>query len=97
MNDFFVEPRSNVRYVHGGWMAARVIKATIMLLFALLAVIAHAALVSAGQFDGQGVAWATQACSHSYNLCHQPFLLGLSAGIISSLYFLQAVFRRTDS
>jgi hypothetical protein len=68
-----------------------------MFIFALLAVISHAALVSAGQFDGQGIVWATQACSHTYNLCHHPFLLGVSAGIISSLYFLQVVFRRTDS
>jgi hypothetical protein len=62
----------------------------------LVILIACAAMVSAGQFQGQGFAWADQICLQTFGVCHQPFLLGLSAGLISSIYFLGILIRRKD-
>ena len=57
----------------------------ILLLFAV------AAIFSAAQFQHQGYAWADQICFSVYNLCNQPFSLGLTTGLISSFYFSHLV------
>jgi ABC-type enterobactin transport system permease subunit len=62
----------------------------------LFACAAGIAIVSAGQLEGSGLTWADQICSQSYGLCHQPFLLGLAVGAISSIYFLGILIRKKD-
>jgi hypothetical protein len=62
---------------------------TVILLLVVLAL--HAAVVSAGQFQGQGHVWAEQICLSTGGLCQQPFLMGFSAGLITTGYFLAVV------
>jgi hypothetical protein len=59
----------------------------------LLVVLACATIASAADFQGQGIVWADQVCSQSFGLCHQPFLLGVVAGLIISVYFLRNFIR----
>jgi hypothetical protein len=55
-------------------------------------ILTHLLLASAGQFAGQGHIWADQLCFNSNGLCQKPFLLGLSAGVLTGAYFLAAFF-----
>src|SRR5712671_4130677 len=48
-----------------------------LVLFLLGAV---AAIFTAAQLQQQGYGWADQICFTAYNLCNQPFSLGLTAG-----------------
>jgi hypothetical protein len=59
-----------------------------MLVILIIVLVAHAVDVSAGQFQGHGYFWADQICSNTDGLCYQPFLLGLSAGLVTGAYFL---------
>ncbi|HLQ94223.1 MAG TPA: hypothetical protein VK148_29735 [Xanthobacteraceae bacterium] len=59
-----------------------------LVLFLLGAV---AAIFTAAQLQQQGYAWADQICFTAYNLCNQPFSLGLTAGLISSFYLLLVI------
>jgi hypothetical protein len=65
-----------------------------MAIFVLMVLIADAVLVSAGQYQGQGVNWADQICSITNGLCHQPLALGLQAGFLTSAYFLATFFNK---
>jgi hypothetical protein len=50
-----------------------------------------ATIFSAAQLQNQGYAWASAVCVSTYGLCDRPFLLGLIAGSLSSMYFLHSV------
>jgi hypothetical protein len=61
------------------------------LIVVIVVLVVHAVLVGAGQLDSQGYFWAEQVCSRTIGLCHQPFLLGLSTGVISSVYLVSLI------
>jgi len=59
-----------------------------LVLFLLCAV---AVIFSAAQLQHQGYAWADEISFTAYNLCNQPFSLGITAGLISSFYLFLVI------
>jgi hypothetical protein len=62
-----------------------------------IVLVANAVVVSAGQLQGKAHFWADRICSLTDGLCHQPFLLGLSAGIISCAYFFNLLLGKKNN
>jgi hypothetical protein len=69
-------------------------KASPIAFIVLLLLVVDVAIFSAAQFPHQSYVLADQICFAAYNLCDQPFLLGVAAGTISSVYCLHLVIRR---
>src|SRR5262245_44072475 len=53
----------------------------------IIVLLAHVTVLIAGRLQHQGISIADQVCASVNGLCHQPFLLGLSAGSIITAYF----------
>lgn len=66
------------------------------LIVLIIVLLAHAAVVVAGQLQSQGFVFADQICADAFGLCQQPFLLGISAGLICTAYFLVHIFHNAN-